>query len=147
MFSPSTAPRWKMAMRTLRRPPLLTPCASAARRRNDGTICIAPTLASATPPDLRKNLLFIFTPSLPLKFGRAQNQADDFDEFRVADSGEVYGRGQRLLPAPSARRKHLVFIGRAGLKRPRRRRRERLVQLPEKRGFRLRRGVTLHEHF
>ena len=44
MFSPSTAPRWKMATSTLRR---AVPAASTVLLRNDGA---KPRLTSASPP-------------------------------------------------------------------------------------------------
>src|SRR2546421_3606081 len=61
MFKPSTAPRWKIAIKVLRRPPVRRSraWASTARCRNDGAVCISPKLASAIPPDLIKNLRFI----------------------------------------------------------------------------------------
>ena len=45
------------------------------RSRNDGAESEMPILASATLPDLRKNLRF--TKLLPLKFRRPQNQSNN----------------------------------------------------------------------
>src|SRR5262245_32749326 len=66
-------------MSVLRLPPLLVSASrpSTTRSRNEGAESVMPTLANAMPPDLRKNLRFIFSPLLPLKLWRAQNQSDD----------------------------------------------------------------------
>ncbi len=78
MFSPSTAPRWKIAIKVLRRPPVMgsRAWASKARWRNDGAESETPMLASAMLPDLMKNLLFMLVP---------QFRVSGF-EFRVSSS-------------------------------------------------------------
>src|ERR1043166_9743281 len=63
MLRPSTAPRWKTAIKVLRRPfgATVSPCACAraARCKNDGALPTRPTLASASPLCFMNNLLFI----------------------------------------------------------------------------------------
>src|ERR1051325_2610298 len=90
MFRPSTAPRWKIAMRVFLRPfgVAVNPCASTtARFRNDGALPTSPTLANATPPCFRNSLrlLFITLTSLSLKFGGADDERCDARDFGVAD--------------------------------------------------------------
>src|SRR5688500_1222594 len=78
MFSPSTAPRWKIAIRTLRRPPAAFASRPiTTRSRNDGAESDMPKLAIAILPDFRKTLRFITSLLLPLKLRRAQYQSHD----------------------------------------------------------------------
>src|SRR3989442_265619 len=94
--------------------------ASAVRCRNDGAALVKPMLASATPPDVIKNLRFIVAPKLwvlgfgcwqepfltphtlpptpcllSLKLRRAQNQANNLN-YRVVDFRRISSR-QLLL--------------------------------------------------
>src|SRR6476469_10060048 len=69
MFSPSTAPRWKIVTSTLR----TASAAAAVRARNAGA---NPRLTSARPPFLRK-MRREYIGDLPfLELGRAQHQRD-----------------------------------------------------------------------
>src|SRR5258705_4173620 len=127
MFRPSTAPRWKIAISVLRLPPVIAFSVSPAiaRSRNAGADNDTPTLASAMPPDLRKNLRFMFlTPladsdlpdlrseisnrSLPLKLRRSQDQSHHLRN-RIVDTG--IGAGTlSLLRARSIHLTHLPLI-------------------------------------
>src|SRR5512144_735333 len=70
MFKPSTAPRWKIAIRSLRR----DPTAAAARPRNDGA---KPSDSMAIAPDFRNTLRFIWaSKSETLKFRRSKPQRE-----------------------------------------------------------------------
>ncbi len=62
MLRPSTAPRWKIVIKVLRRPVgvTLNPSARATRRKNEGALVNAPTLASASAPCFIKNLRLLF---------------------------------------------------------------------------------------
>src|SRR2546423_14257439 len=128
MWRPSTAPRWNMAMRDLRRPEGATdtPCANAVRFRNEGALPTRPTLASATLLCFKNNLRFITSSLfnstqedlLPLKLRRADDERGDARHFGVADR-----RARLLLLAP---RGGLRFRARS-VGRHRRNRRVRLV--------------------
>src|SRR4051812_11125645 len=90
MLRPSTAPRWNMAIRDLRRPfgEAVNPCASTtARLKKDGAAPTSPTLASATPPCFKNSLRFWFMAFklLPLKLRRADDERGDARDFGVAD--------------------------------------------------------------
>src|SRR5947209_6872204 len=76
MLRLSTAPRWNIVMRVLRRPEGATdsPCASAVRFRNEGALPTSPTLASATLLCFRNNLRFITSsPSTSIQRRRQRN--------------------------------------------------------------------------
>src|SRR5205085_8576712 len=117
MLRPSTAPRWKMAIKVLRRPPVMRsrPCANTVRCKNDGAAVASPMLANATLLDFKKNLRFIVTPlklklsafsrqlsakdpklsaehfrSLSLKLGRAEYECGDARDLRI-DGRRIVG--------------------------------------------------------
>src|SRR5258707_15494163 len=107
---------------------MLSRFAANARLRNVGAEVITPNEASAMPPDLMKNLLFIIVylflkpssrthcqqrrtsppskqspSSLPLKFRRAQNQPGNL-HHRIVDRRRAHAGKLLLRPAAAATR-------------------------------------------
>jgi len=70
MLRPSTAPRWKIAINSLRR----APTAAAARPRNDGA---KPSDSIAIAPDFKKTLRFMMT--LEQIYECANRRIDELD--------------------------------------------------------------------
>src|SRR5258708_22037117 len=104
MFRPSTAPRWKIAISVLRLPPVieLSVSAAIARSRNAGADNDTLTLASAMPPDLRKNLRFMFlTPLADLDLPDLRSEISNLrSEIQIVTASETpASRGS--IPPPS----------------------------------------------
>src|SRR3954449_1874736 len=94
MFRPSTAPRWKMAISSLRR----VLAAAAARPRNDGA---NPSDSIAIAPDFRKTLRFM-RPSFAVSMALELRRPDPECKFsgaghvgRQCDARHVAGRESR----------------------------------------------------
>src|SRR5882724_12389309 len=104
MLRPSTAPRWKMAMRTFGRAPGL--CAQAVRTRKRGT---DPRPSRARAPDFmnaRRVPQLIALPSLEL--GRAQHEGRDLFDVGI---GTVVHGGAGDLRIVELRGEHAPRLG------------------------------------
>src|SRR5881409_84918 len=88
MLSPSTAPRWKTATRTLPRA-----AAAAVRMRNRGGPASA---TSEHAPHLRKVRRFIACRLAPLELGGAQDQRDELGDVGVRRAAIVRAQARDL---------------------------------------------------
>src|SRR5436190_18151370 len=85
MLSPSTAPRWKTATRTLP----FAAAAAAVRTRNRGGPASATSAHAPHLRNARRSMLVISSGSSPLELGRADDEGGEPGHVRVRRSAVV----------------------------------------------------------